>query len=78
MLTIDRRKVLMGGAALLATPAIVRAQGALTQVRFTLDWKLQGPHALYFLAKEKGILPGRGTGRDHRPGRRARRPPHRA
>jgi NitT/TauT family transport system substrate-binding protein len=46
----------LGGAALLAAPSVLKAQGALTQVRFTLDWKLQGPHAFYFLAREKGYF----------------------
>lgn len=60
MLKIDRRQVLMGGAALLAAPSVLKAQGALTQVRFTLDWKLQGPHAFYFLARERGYFRAEG------------------
>lgn len=56
MFKMNRRQALIGGAALLAAPSVLRAQGALTQVRFTLDWKLQGPHAFYFLAREKGYF----------------------
>ncbi len=56
MLKFNRRQALLGAATLFAAPAVLRAQGALTQVRFTLDWKLQGVHSMYFLAREKGYF----------------------
>jgi NitT/TauT family transport system substrate-binding protein len=41
--------------ALALTTAHAAAQEA-TRVRFTLDWKVQGPHAWFYLARDKGYF----------------------
>lgn len=55
-----RRNVIAGlGAAAVMSPAIVRGQ-ALTPVRFTLDWRFEGPSALFLMAAEKGYFRAEG------------------
>jgi NitT/TauT family transport system substrate-binding protein len=59
-MTITRRTLLAAGgaafAAPLATPHVARGQGALTNVRFILDWAFQGPQACYLLALDRGFF----------------------
>ncbi|MFT8247322.1 ABC transporter substrate-binding protein [Roseomonas sp. BN140053] len=53
---LSRRTLLGTGAALLAAPGVLRAQGALPKLRYTLDWALQGPNAHTLLARDKGFF----------------------
>ncbi|WP_419896282.1 ABC transporter substrate-binding protein [Roseomonas sp. USHLN139] len=54
-MTLTRRG-LAGAALLLASPAVLRAQGSLTPVKFCLDWAFQGPQAPFLLALERGFF----------------------
>jgi NitT/TauT family transport system substrate-binding protein len=56
--TLSRRAVLKAGAAsaaVLAAPSVL-AQPPLVDVKFSLDWQIQGVHAWYLLAAEKGYF----------------------
>ena len=54
-MTISRRHLLAAtGSAALALPTI-RTARAQTALRFTLDWALQGNHAMWALAEDRGI-----------------------
>ncbi len=50
-----RRRGLLGAAAL-AMPFAAKGQGALTNVRFSMDWAFQGPQSCYLLALERGYF----------------------
>jgi NitT/TauT family transport system substrate-binding protein len=51
---IARRILLLAGGAALALPAI-RTARAQTALRFSLDWALQGNHAMWALAEDRGV-----------------------
>ena len=54
---MDRRRLLQtvaGAAAGLAAPAVLRAQPPLAKLRFTLDFRVTGQTAPFFLAQSKG------------------------
>jgi NitT/TauT family transport system substrate-binding protein len=51
----NRRQILLA-TALCAAPSVLRAQNQPIRVRFTLDWKLQGPHSIFFLAQDRGYF----------------------
>ena len=50
------RRLLLASPALLAAPAVVRAQGANPRVRIQLDWAFQAPNAFAIVAREKGFF----------------------
>jgi NitT/TauT family transport system substrate-binding protein len=54
-LVLPRRRALGMLAASLLAPTLVRAQ-SVTSIKFVLDWKLQGIHAWYYLAQDRGYF----------------------
>ena len=59
--SISRRKAVVAlsaalGSSLAALPARQARAQPLTPVRFVLDWKLQGVHAWYYLAEDRGYF----------------------
>lgn len=59
--SVSRRKAVVAlsaalGSSLAALPARQACAQPLTPVRFVLDWKLQGVHAWYYLAEDRGYF----------------------
>ncbi len=59
MTALTRRSILMGS---LAMPFVARASLATpaTRIRFTLDWKYQGVHSWFYVARDKGYFQDEG------------------
>ena len=53
---MQRRHLMIAAGAALAMPAIRPARAQAAPVRFALDWALQGNHAMWVLADDKGIF----------------------
>jgi NitT/TauT family transport system substrate-binding protein len=57
MIRMTRRSAVIGAALTpLAAPSLAFAASQLTPVRFTLDWKYQGVHAWFYVARDKGYF----------------------
>jgi NitT/TauT family transport system substrate-binding protein len=74
---LSRRGIARLGAAFLlaATAPMAMIQPALAQtaVRFTLDWRFEGPAALFLMALEKGYFKAEGLDVDDRSRKRLAR-----
>lgn len=57
---MNYRSLLLAGLAVLAALSGPAAAQEPTKIRFTLDWKIQGPHAWYYWALDKGYFKAEG------------------
>ena len=53
---LSRRAASLALAALASLGAVSAAAQAPVPIRFVLDWKLQGIHAWYYLAEDRGYF----------------------
>ena len=70
---LKRLAALAAGLMLTLAPA-----AAQEKIKFTLDWKIQGIHAWYYWAADKGYFKAEGLDVTHRSGRRLGRDRQRA
>ncbi|WP_299451350.1 ABC transporter substrate-binding protein [uncultured Pigmentiphaga sp.] len=54
--TPSRRIVLAGAALILASTWAASAQAQNTKIRFQLDWRFEGPSAIFLVAEKKGYF----------------------
>jgi NitT/TauT family transport system substrate-binding protein len=54
-MTVLHQRLTAAWLALVLMTGVADAQ-ELTKIRFTLDWKVQGPHAWFYLARDKGYF----------------------
>jgi NitT/TauT family transport system substrate-binding protein len=54
------RRAVLAAAALLATPMLAWAQAAVTPIKFQLDWRFEGPAALFLASQAKGYYKAAG------------------
>jgi len=63
------RSLFAAGLLALASAVAPASAQEPVKIKFTLDWKIQGPHAWYYWAKDKGYFAKERPRRYHRPGR---------
>jgi len=54
------RRTLLAAAAMLAAPTLAGAQAPVTPIKFQLDWRFEGPAALFLASQAKGYYKAAG------------------